>query len=113
MSTQDSYYKDFAVLAPFTNVKYTTSGTSDTYQATGVAIGKLHEFTSGVDSIVLTGTGASVSAATGRFVKAGAAFYWRPTSTKESLGFKSADGTTAYSGSIPACINYFPIITDP
>lgn len=78
---------------PLGTLKQTTSGTSDTYQATGVNVDKLHRFCSAVDCLIEGGTGTSVTASTGTYLKAGSEYWWRPVSGRESLGYETLSGS--------------------
>lgn len=64
------------------------AGTSGTYQAT-TYLDFLHRFVFSEDARVLAGTGSSVTATAGEFVKAGVPFYWVPTAGRESLGWST------------------------
>jgi len=62
------------------------AGTSGTYQAT-TYLNFLHRITCSEDVRILAGTGASVTATAGEFVKAGVPFFWVPTPGRESFGW--------------------------
>lgn len=72
--------------------KESTSGTSDTYQATGVYVGKLHVLTSNVDLLIAEGTGSSVTSTSGYFWPAGVPLEFRPVTGTESIGYTAFDG---------------------
>ena len=101
----DRYYWHAYARSP-EPISNTTASTAATYQATGTAVDKLHEFSAAVDCYVKGGTSATVTitGSAGQYVKAGAIYLFRPVSGRESLGFKTVDGSS-FSSTIPATIS--------
>lgn len=104
MTTENWLYRSWAYARSPECVKTTESGTSATYQATGAYVGKLHVFISGLDTKIEGGSGSSVTATSKLYLKAGTPYYFRPETGRESLGYASADGSTAFSAALPATV---------
>ena len=102
MSTRENIYFGHANAKSPEPKSQATSGASATYQATGADVGKLHEFCAAVDCLVKGGTGSSVTitGTAGQLVKAGVIYLFRPISGRESLGFKTLDGSAFSSTAI-------------
>ncbi len=102
--TYDNIIKSWLYASAPTDVSRTTSGTSATFQQTDSGLlDKLHCFTSTVDMLVVRGTGASVSAASGALWPAGVPLFFVPKSGKESVGFQTLDGSSM-SASAPVTV---------
>lgn len=109
MTNWDVFYRHAQALPPRTTRQF-TSGTTGTFQcgvsgtSTSADLNKLHEITALIDIIIEGGTGAAVTATGGTPVKAGTRYPFVPTTGRESIGWASADGSTAASSTVPVSV---------